>query len=300
MEPYLILKYPKVRDLIRYQLSYTATDQFKGFGLFDFSRTWTYLEYLIPYATLPTLWILLYFSVVYVIIRARWQKRGTILLCILLVAQFIPMSKGYTASAVFIRVAISTFPFFAILTGIALANFLKKIQGHKSLYWAAIGGIVWVYAGTFSYTAAFVQGMAHEDPRVSIYRRLLPEAKLDSTHLLRVGLYQTGSWCEYFTVTPLLDLIQPPLKMEFVGDGTPLQAAQKFDYLIFNAFVPGSHTVMESKVAALVASGYFQAAEVFQTDLAFLGIHFNYTRNPMDLAYPFPTLYLLKSKLARH
>ena len=93
-DPFLFLKFQDARAALAEQGSYIAGGEFRWQTLFDLSRVYVFLRYLIPYGTLPLLWVLFYASVA-VAFMSRATRRISIPLALFLLLYLYPMAKGY-------------------------------------------------------------------------------------------------------------------------------------------------------------------------------------------------------------
>ena len=97
---------------------------------FDLAPIWKYISVLIPYATYPVLWLLIYFSTLYVILRpSLWPT--VVPLCVFAVLYTYSMAKGYLG--VFARLTMLLMPVFCIFVGLACGDIFPKIVKRRLL-----------------------------------------------------------------------------------------------------------------------------------------------------------------------
>src|SRR5262249_48061039 len=101
---------------------------------FDLMPLWQYLSFLIPYATYPGLWIVIYAAIVYLCFR---RSLYPIVMPLLLFALFYsyPMSKSYLINIA--RQIMPLVPAFCILVGVALVD-LHELIGKRRIAWTGL------------------------------------------------------------------------------------------------------------------------------------------------------------------
>jgi hypothetical protein len=288
VDPFLFLAYREAKPHIEFQASFTAKQEFTLLKLFDLSRLWDYIKYLIPYGTLPYLWSLLYAAIAYLFFRPKLYLR-VLPLFIFSMLFFYPMAKGYVVP-MFIRATLTLFPLFALFVGLAWDDLIPRLKlwETRGVAWLVLAAVC---APTIAYDWAYVTAMRKKDPRVRIYDFLEPEAT--AAKPLQVGLYQSDYG--YFTTRPVLELLLAEKRLDFISIEDLAQQATKIDYILLSAFESTDYPTAATRLAALEKEGHFKLAETFETPIEFFGHRFQFPRNPHDLVYPFPTLYLLKA-----
>lgn len=322
--PCFFLDFDSKKQYLSFLGSATAKNEFYLSNLLDLSRVWVYIRDLIPHGTLPGLWIIFYFSVIYLLFRKQYY-RYTIPLILFIPIYMYPMAKGYF-SPMFIRAMLVIFPVFAILSAIAIADLMQLIKTsfHQksqpcfapnfSHYAEAMNLIVCalvsaILLSTLAYDFAYVKGMNH-DPRIALYHYLKDEPKSE----LRIGIYPNGH--ENFVITPTLSVL-PNKKVTFVAatniqEGMLAAVAATIpgdfpanpllvDYVLISAFTrvypPYNHFEFARQKIAELTAKHYTLVKVFETPLSLGPIIFSHENNPSgDLQYPFPVLYLLKPR----
>ena len=291
-DPYLFLQYSSARAGLERQAEFVAKDQFTLVGLFDLSRVWVYIEYLIPYAALPALWTLLYFGVLYVVVlRKRYPYTLPLMAFLGVYLYFI--AKGYYLP-VFIRGAMGGFPVLSIFAALAMGDLWRRLSGRRWLQ-GAVGILVAAVVGsTLFFDAAYLASMNREDPRIQMYRYFANEVTQPK---VVIGVHD-GGW-DAWIFRPALDQIRNK-PIEFVTDPNRLQriiAGQdpgEVDYFIVWVNMEGEQPPAEAAMRKLSESGRYKLEREFSNRIELFGIPFDPARRPGDLIYPFPKLYLFK------
>lgn len=290
--PFLFLDFESARPHLMTQASYIATDEFRFSDILNLSRVWTYIRYLIPYGTLPGLWLLYYASTIYLLFRPKVYRYFMPLL-IFIISYLYSMAKGYFALAVFIRAALPLFPAFAICFGLAYWDISARLEGKKfyrSVLHLCIASIVSL---SIFYDLAYDSAMRH-DPRVELAKYLHQNWKRDS---VRIGLYNHS--LNYFVVKPVLVASKHP-SVRFLEEDSFHDAAKGVDFIILSAFEHEDYAVYHERQNWLRHSAKFTHVIDFSPNLVFAGINFNFPRNPHDLMYPIPAMDLWKVRDATH
>lgn len=283
--PFLFLDFASAKPHLQYLASYTAESEFSLGKLFDLSRVWIYVNYLIPYGTLPGLWVIFYFSLLYLLFQ-RKLYRFTLPLIAYIACYLYPMAKGYFATPIFIRAAIPLFPPFAILSALAVQDIEEKITSFlvKRTLAVLFCGIL---ISTALYDFSYVLGMKR-DPRIRMYQYFTTKVNEPA---LSIGLFPSGH--SYFLTHPTLDILKDKQVTYFEKEDF-LSTDTSVDYIVLSAFEYRDYDIARQRIEPLIASKKFVLEKTFETPLTFLGITFHFLRNPHDLQYPFPTFYILK------
>ncbi len=293
-DPFLFLRFDTARASLARLGQYVAYSEFSWTSLFDLSRLWVYIKYLIPYGTLPALWIVLYGAVIYALLCRRRYPYTLPLLAFSFVSLYL-MGKGYLGvQPEFVRVAMSLFPGFAIFAGIAFGDVWQWLQSRRMIRGAMALALAAIAGATLLYDFGYVNAMSRDDARLQLYRFFSDEVP-ESQPV--VGYWDRGHG--YFLVQPALELVKSR-RLEYVSDAGRLQRMidgqdpVRLDYLILSVMEEGDQGRTESKIQELVHSGRFTFVRKFSNPIRILGITFEFAHRPHDLEYPFPEFYLLK------
>jgi hypothetical protein len=287
-DPYLFLDYKSALLDISRLRPVVPVSEFRLMQLMDFSRLWVYLRQLIPYGTLPGLWIVFYASVVYLLFRKRYYQY-TLPLIVLIPLYLYPMAKGY-ADPIFVRAVMFLFPVFAILSAIAIYDvFANMVKRDSLLRNAMLAVFVLVIGSTILYDIAYVTSMRKEDPRIQMYKYF---NGLKVGKNVKIGMPSIG-WCSCFLQTPTLNLL-PRDKFSLVESDQFPEKGPLVDYLLLVAVVHDQQEKARNTIERLQESNRYMLERTFENHVSFLGVRFEYQNNPHDLQYPYPTLYLLR------
>jgi hypothetical protein len=286
-DPFLFLKFQDARAALAEQGSYVATQEFRWHSLFDFSRLFVFFNYLIPYGTLPALWVLFYASLAVAFV-GRSTRRISIPLALFVFVFLYPMAKGYFSAPIFIRAALQIFPVLAFLVGLAW-NELESSNRRRILIPAVAPVVTGLLLASLAYDLGYTAAMAHGDARDQLHAFLKAES---GSRAVTLGYYGGGH--DYFLVKPAVETI-PIARVRTVTDTARLRAGlePELDFLALTAFEPGNEDAVRSEIRFLEASGRYRLVRVFSNPVRAFGVSFDYPRNPHDLQYPLPKLYLL-------
>jgi dolichyl-phosphate-mannose-protein mannosyltransferase len=284
-DPHLFLAWREVKPQVMLQASYMAADQLRGVGILSLGRIGVYLEWLIPYGTLPLLWVLYYAAVPYALAR-RELRRFAVPLVLYLVVYLFVMAKGYYLP-LFIRAALPMFPAFALVAALAVDDLVARLRAARRV--VATAAVALVVGASLFYDCAYVRGMSADDPRTQLAAYLSgPGVPRD----VRLGVLPSD-W-DYFLIRPTLDVL-PDRHVSYVVR-SDFAAGPALDYVLLFAFIPENYPAARATIQHLEKSGKYALAATFATPLRLAGIELGFRRNPHDLVYPFPTLYLLRRR----
>ncbi len=260
--------------------------EFRWQALFDLSRVYVFLGYLIPYGTLPLLWVLFYASVAVAFV-SRATRRISIPLALFLLLYLYPMAKGYFAAPIFIRASLQIFPVLAFLVGLAW-NELESRHWRRAVP-VALPVVAGIVGASVLYDIGYTRAMARGDARDQLHAFMMAES---AVRPVTIGYYGGGH--DYFLVRPALDAI-PVDRVRTVTETNRLREGlvPELDFLVLTAFEPGNEMAVRSEIRSLEATGRYRFLRVFSNPIRAFGVTFDYPKNPHDLQYPLPKLYLL-------
>lgn len=281
--PFLFLDFKSAIPHLSVQASYIATDEFSFTTLFNLSRVWTYVNYLIPYGALPALWLAFYASTVYLLFRPANYK-FTLPLLSFLVLYLYSMSKGYFTEPIFIRAAIPLFPIFSIFVGLTTSSALKLTRKSSLIRYTCIFLLLSTGVTTLIYDLAYLNAMKN-DPRDMLAAYLQENAKNAE---VRIGVYSHP--LNYFVSVPSLIALSSP---KIAIDERPSHLNNRdIDFLLISAFEFREKAVFESRIEWLKNRKQYRHIKRFDAPPSAFGLSFNFARNPHDLSYPLPSLDL--------
>jgi hypothetical protein len=284
--PFLFLDYPSAAPYLAQQATYMNANQFAAGLLFDFSRVWIYLSYLIPYGMRPWLWTLSYASVLFLLFRPSLYKY-TVPLFAFGFAYLYFMSKGFYATPTFIRAAIGLFPVFAIAVGLAASGFGDWT---RRLPWARVPIMIAtavVIASTLVFDLAYLNAMKH-DPRNQLLRYISDRYK-GST--VSIGLMRQ-KWNFFTIISPLQGITDTKVEVVTSHGSTMIPA----DLYIVTRFDHKDDEESKEIIARLENEYGYQRVARFETPVSLMGFTFDSSLNPHDLNYPIPTYVVLEKR----
>ena len=286
-DPFLLLQFQTARAALTEQASYVATEEFGWRSVFDLSRLFVFFTYLIPYGSLPALWVLFYAAA-----AAAFFTRSTrpisIPLAVFIVIYLYPMAKGYFAAPIFIRAGLQVFPVFAFLVGFVWHELESRYRG-RAFVPAAAAAVICILFASFAYDVGYSGAMRRGDARDQLREFLAAES---SSRPITVAYYGGGH--DYFLVKPAIDTF-PAHRVRPVTDAVRIRRGlePELDFLVLTAFEPGDEAKVASEVHFLEATGRYRFLRVYSNPIRAFGVSFDYPDNPHDLQYPLQKLYLL-------
>jgi 4-amino-4-deoxy-L-arabinose transferase-like glycosyltransferase len=284
--PFLLLDYSSAKPHLAVQATYVADNQFGGYAFFDLSRVWVYVAHLIPYGTLPYLWVALYISMAYLLVQKRWH--GMLFpLHVFCIIYLYSMAKGYYATPIFIRAALPIFPVLSVMVGVAVYDVLTRLKV-SAIRYAVITCISFVIISAFMYDIAYLKVMKN-DSRIQLAQQLSDVADKPTISL---GLYKHRH--NYFMVTPTLSVLAAPkidlTEQESFAGG----AYKKHDFILNTAFEVSDYVKFDQVNKWLKSRGHTLIKD-FSPKVEFLGVSFaRFSHLPHDLLYPLPRIALWK------
>jgi len=159
-EPMLFLDFRSVIHAISSEtLSYVPP----GAGRpFDLEPIWKYFSVLIPYATYPVLWLVIYLAALYAVFR-RSLSHIVLPLCLFTALYTYPMAKGYII--IFARQVMLLLPVFCIFVGLASGKILPKLLKRPFLFGLVAALLALLVLPTLLFDWAYGQAMQKRDVR---------------------------------------------------------------------------------------------------------------------------------------
>jgi hypothetical protein len=283
--PFLFIDFESARPHLLQQASYVAQEEFSITSLLKLDKVWIYINYLIPYGTLPFLWILLYGSVIYLCFCKKYYRYFVPILAFMVIYLY-SMAKGYLATPIFIRAALPLFPVLAICVGFCAAHAIESLKSlHRSFYYIFGGVVSFIILSTIAYDFAYLHAM-QSDARARASQYIQNNWK---KNIIRIGVYSHPH--NYIVVNPAFNAI-PNLQVFYTEKQSFKEDKSDIDLLVLSSFEYTDHAIMKNRAEWLKNSNQFVHVKSFRTPLHFGGINFNYKRNPHDLSYPLVELDL--------
>lgn len=290
-DPYLFLDFEAARASMTSQANATDFSQFAWPGIFDLSRPWRYLAWVMPAGTF-LLWIVFYFSAVYCIFTREYRRYVLPLLLFGLLYGFYS-TKGYGLYC--IRVLLHLFPILAVWSALACVHVWDALRGRRLLRNGLAAAGAAIVLATLVFDLACVTSMARRsddpylrlraffnrpgmpaDPRVGFIglewdRYMLPNFAILINH---------GKGSQAVLTNSKIDYLSP---------------ANISDYIVLFEFDWTMRARIRARMEALLRSNRYRHVATFRNRPSFAGLAFDYADKPTDFRYPYPDIHLLEA-----
>ena len=214
-DPFIFINWHDARNaLLTEKNTYADASQFHGLrAMLDLSKTWGHVNWIIPYGTFPLLWVLFYASILYLLFEPKWRTWFLALSATLACNLFL-MTKGYLATPEFVRTVIFTFPFFAMISALAIQVFFEQRRNKSFFYFGGIAALVLVLGSTLAFDLSYVWAMDEQkDVRTQLYHYLSQE--IGARTGIEVGLAKESPYNYFIGGSPLQALRTNHLVTDF-------------------------------------------------------------------------------------
>ena len=282
-EPVLLVDFRRVLDEIAFQRSHYGPPP-GAQNPFDLAPVWKYFSVLIPYATYPFLWLLLYFSALYVIFRRSFHPI-IIPLWFFVVLYSYPMAKSYIN--IFSRQVMILLPVFCIFAGLAFQDILPKLLKRRLLFALVTTLIALLVIPTTVFDFAYGRAMRRRDVREI--------ARADMRQMIKersgatIGVSESG--CYFYTVMPAVF----PLKSDNVSVRLQRSFTAPADFLVMGFERPLSENSRESAIRGVENGKVFRFLKDYSRAPSVFGERLDLSNFPPDMTYPFPTILLFRN-----
>jgi hypothetical protein len=264
-----------IQGIAERTLPFVRPGQFRGSGLFNFDAIWKYLSFLIPHAMWPTLWIVPYAAIIFLLAR-RCFPQYVFPLLIFSALYLYPMAKGYYLG-VFARATMFLFPGLCVLTILALHELFNLIRLRPLLQCVVTAALILLALPAFAFDCAYVRAMRKGDPRSRLRDDL--RQRIDSSSGL-VGVSRSGGF--FYTVMPAVR----PLESKRVK--IRLQTTkQPADYFLVGFTAPLSAQTRQATIQSVEQGGRFTFRKSYSGAPKIFGIKVDMSQFPTDMTYPF-------------
>jgi hypothetical protein len=277
-EPMLFLDFRAVVHAILYEtFNYVPPGAGK---LFDLEPIWKYFSVLIPYATYPILWLVIYLSTLYVILRrSLWHT--VIPLCLFAILYTYPMAKGYIV--VFARQVMLLLPVCCIFVGFASERVFTKAP--NSLLRAGFATLLaLLILPTLVFDWAYGQAMQERDVRDLLRQDLAELVKTQSP--ITIGVSDSGAY--FYTVMPGAF----PLNSDHVAVRLQHSFSTPADFFVMGFERPLAENWRNYAIRQVESGGAFSFMKAYSHVPTVLGMRLDLSSFPPDMTYPFPTILL--------
>ncbi|MEO6872700.1 MAG: glycosyltransferase family 39 protein [Chthoniobacterales bacterium] len=250
--------------------------------MFDFTPLLKYFSTLIPYASYPLLWIVLYLAAAAVFLR---RSLWPIVLPLFLFSALYtyPMAKGYIV--VFARQVMLLLPVFCIFLGLAAKFALDKTRERPSVVRGLAGLITLLILPTVAFDVAYDRAMSRGDVRETLRHDLT--AVLKDTSSATIGVSESGGY--FYTVMPAVF----PLNGGRV-EVRLQKASEPADYFVVGFERPLADGWRQYQIKQVEKAGMFRFVKSYSRSPHPFGMPLDISEFPPDMTYPFPMILLFR------
>jgi len=280
-EPMLLLDFKNVGHGILFEVSHYAPAGRRN--PFDLAPVWRYLSVLIPYATYPLLWLLLYVSSLYVIFRrSLWPI--VVPLSLFAACYTYVMAKGYID--VFARLVMLILPVFCIFAGLAFGEIAPKVLKRPILAGIGISLILLLIIPTIMFDWAYGSAMRGRDVREILLDDMQQFIKSRSSTTIAVS--EGGGY--FYTAMPAVG----PLKSSNVAVDVEKAISKPADFYVMGFERPLDRDSLNSTIRQVESGGEYRFMKAYTRVPTVFGKEWDLSEFPPDMTYPFPTILLFR------
>jgi hypothetical protein len=283
-EPMLFFDFQSVVNAISFEISYYVPAEARN--PLDLAPIWRYFSVLIPYATYPILWLVIYLSTLYVILRRSFWP-AVVPLCLFAALYTYSMAKGY--SGVFARQVMLLLPVFCILAGLAFGDILPRLVKRRLPFALVMIVVLLLMMPTILFDCAYGRAMRRRDVREMLRNDLRELIKNRSSTSIAVS--EGGGY--FYTAMPAVF----PLKSDNVAVELESSLTAPADFFVLGFETPLAENRRDSTIREVESGGAFRFMKAYSRAPTILGKTLDLSNFPPDMTYPFPTI-LLFSKVA--
>jgi Dolichyl-phosphate-mannose-protein mannosyltransferase len=281
-EPMLFLDFRKVVDEVSFQTSHYSPPGARN--PFDLAPIWTYFSVLVPYATYPLLWVVIYFSALYVILCRRFLHIG-IPLCLFVAFYSYPMAKSYIN--IFARQVMILLPVFCIFAGLAFEDMLPKLLKRRLMFALVMILVVLLVIPTILFDFAYDHAMRRGDVREMLCGDMRELIKDRSTTIIAVS--ENGAY--FYTAMPAVF----PLKSNNVAVQLQSSFTAPADFFVMGFERPLAENWRDFRIRQVESGGAFRFMKAYSRAPTILAKRWDLSNFPPDMTYPFPTILLFRN-----
>jgi hypothetical protein len=250
---------------------------------FDLTPIWKYISVLIPYATYPAIWLLIYVSAVYVILRrSLWP--AVVPLCGFVILYTYSMAKGYLDA--FARLTMLLMPVLCILVGLACGEIFPKLVKRPFAFRLVIITLLLLILPTIVFDCAYGRAMKRRDVRDLLCNDMRSLIKDRPTTTIAVS--ERGAY--FYTATPAV------LPLEGKSNNVAVQLESSVvtpaDFLVIGFEKPLPENLRDSTIQKVESGGEFRFTKAYSRAPTVFGRTLDLSNFPVDMTYPFPTILL--------
>ncbi len=281
-EPMLFLDFRAVVYAVSHEtLSYVPAGAAK---LYDLKPLWEYFSFLIPYATYPFLWLLIYFSALYVLL-CRSFRHIVIPLCLFVAFYSYPMAKSYID--IFARQVMILLPVFCIFAGLMFHDLFSRLGKRPLLSGLVATGLALLIIPTVVFDWSYDKAMQSGDVRDLMRHDLEEVVRMRPS--TTIGVSETG--CYFYTAMPAVF----PLKSNKVAVQLQNSLTEPADFLVMGFEGPLPENWPRLIIRRVESGGVFRCMKVYSYAPSIFGKTLSLSNFPPDMTYPFPTIFLFRN-----
>jgi hypothetical protein len=280
-EPMLIFDFKRVVEAVSFEMSHYAPPGARN--PFDLAPIWRYLSVLIPHATYPLLWVLIYLSTLYVILRPSFWPI-VVPLCLFAALYTYSMAKNYMD--LFARLVMLLLPVFCIFAGMAFGDILSKLFKRRLLFALVMILILLLIMPTILFDWAYGRAMRGRDVREMLRNdmgELIKDRSSTSIAVSEGGYY-------FYTAMPAV----LPLKSNNVAVQLESSLTAQADFFVMGFGWPLAENSLNSTIRQVESGGPFRFMKAYSRAPSVLGKRLDLSNFPPDMTYPFPTILLFR------
>jgi len=283
--PMLFFDFRSVVNAILFEASYYAPRGARN--PFELAPIWKYISALIPYATYPVLWLLIYVSTFYVISRrSLWPT--VVPLCVFAMLYTYSMAKGYLDA--FARLTMLLMPVFCIFVGLAWGEVSRKIIKRPLVLRLVITVMVLLILPTIVFDCAYDQAMKRRDVRELVRNDMRDLSSRRSA--TTIGVSKNG--CYFYTAMPAVF----PLKSNNVAVQLESSLVTPADFLVIGFEGPLTQDSRDLTIRKVESGGTFRFLKAYTRAPTVFGMTLDLSKFPVDMTYPFPAILLFSKVIA--
>jgi hypothetical protein len=251
--------------------------------LFDLEPIWKYFSVLIPYATYPILWLVIYLAALYAVFR-RSLSHIVLPLCLFAALYTYPMAKGYIV--IFARQVMLLLPICCIFVGLASERVFTKVSNRPLLSGLVAALLALLILPTLLFDWAYGQAMQRHDVRDLLRQDLAELVKTQSP--VTIGVSDSG--CYFYTAMPGAF----PLNSEHVAVRLQQSFSTPADFFVMGFERPLAENWRNLAIRQVESGGAFSFMKAYSCAPTVLGKRLDLSNFPPDMTYPFPTILLFR------
>lgn len=278
--PLLFLDFQTVVGIIRNEtLSYVPAGATKLLDLVPLTK---YFTVLIPDATYPFLWLVLYAGTLLVIVRRTfWPVVWPLVLFCGLYAY--PMAKGYIV--VFARQVMVLLPILCLFAGLAWADLSRKVPRRSIPRFASAILLSVLILPSLLFDWAYVQAMRGRDVRAAI-RKDLSEITKSGLRVM-IGVSESGGY--FYTAMPGVFPLNGGLVTVRLQESNVAA-----DFFVIGFERPINEARRRLEIKRVEDAGRFRFLREYSRSPSVFGRRFDLTDLAPDMTYPFPAILLFE------